>query len=55
MARPAKSVKVKTGALASEEEMLRNGVEERLRGAPAEPEAPAYLTDDQKSFSIYCR
>lgn len=50
MARPAKSVKVKTGALASEEEMLRNGVEERLRGTPAEPEAPDYLTDDQKSI-----
>ena len=50
MARPAKSVKVKTGALASEEEMLRNGVEERLRGTPAEPEAPNYLTDDQKNI-----
>ena len=50
MARPAKSVKEKTGALATEEEMLRNGVEERLRGTPAEPEAPDYLTDDQKSI-----
>lgn len=50
MARPAKSVKVKTGALASEEELLRNNIEERLRGEAAEPEAPDYLTDDQKSI-----
>lgn len=50
MARPAKSVKVKTGALASEEELLRNNIEERLRGVPAEPAAPEHLTDDQKSI-----
>ena len=48
MARPAKSVKVKTGAISSEEESLRNNIEEKLRGLPAELTPPDHLSDDQK-------
>lgn len=50
MARPAKSVKVKSGAISSDEETMRNKIEERLRGEPAEPEPPEHLSDDQKAI-----
>lgn len=53
MARPAKSVKVKTGAISSEAESLRSGVEEKLRGKPAELVPPDYLADDQKEIFQY--
>ena len=52
MARPAKSVKVKTGAIAGDEEALRGRVEEKLRGSPAELDPPGHLSDDQKD--IFC-
>ena len=42
MARPAKSVKVKTGAIAGGEEALRGGIEDRLRGQAAQPEPPEH-------------
>lgn len=48
MARPAKSVNVKTGAISSEEENIRKGIESKLRGASALPLPPDYLTDEQK-------
>ena len=53
MARPAKSVNVKTGAISGEEESLRRGIEEKLRGASVLPSPPAYLSDDQKAVIAY--
>ena len=53
MARPAKSVNVKTGAISGEEESLRRGIEEKLRGASVQPSPPAYLSDDQKAVFAY--
>lgn len=50
MARPAKSVKVKSGAIASDDEALRNSVEEKLRGSPADLAPPEHLSDDQKEI-----
>lgn len=50
MARPSKSVKVKTGAIASEEASLRQAVEDKLRGESAPPEPPAGLTDGQREI-----
>ncbi len=53
MSRPAKSVKVKTGAIASSEEALRNEIEERLRGDPAELSPPDHLSEEQKDVFRY--
>ena len=50
MGRPAKSVKVKTGAIASDDESIREDVEDKLRGEAARPEPPEGLTEDQKSI-----
>lgn len=53
MARPAKSVKLKTGAISNEEGTLRCDIEEKLRGAPAELQPPDHLSDDQKEVFCY--
>ena len=54
MARPSKSVRVKTGAIASDVEAVRQDVEDKLRGENVPPEPPADLTDGQREiFSIY--
>lgn len=50
MGRPAKSVKVKTGAIASDDASVRNGVEDKLRGEAVRPEPPAGLTDKQREI-----
>lgn len=50
MARPSKSVRVKTGAIASDEASLRQDVEDKLRGESATPEPPAGLTDGQREI-----
>jgi len=49
MARPAKSVKVKSGAIASAEAEIRTEVEEHLRGT-VKPEPPEHLTEDQAAI-----
>lgn len=48
MARPAKSVKVKTGVIAGDEAVVRSAVEDKLRGEPVRPEPPEGLTDEQR-------
>mgnify|MGYP002570080309 CR=1 FL=1 len=48
MARPAKSVNVKTGAISSEEENIRKGIESKLRGTSDLPLPPDCLTHEQK-------
>lgn len=53
MARPAKSVKVKTGAISGDEEALRGGVEERLRGPVADLVPPEHLPEDQREIFRY--
>ena len=53
MARPAKSVKVKTGAIAGGEEALRGGIEDRLRGQAAQPEPPEHLPEEQREIFRY--
>lgn len=50
MARPAKSVKVKTGEIAKEELTLRDEVENALRGDVERPEAPPHLAGDQRDI-----
>lgn len=50
MARPSKSVRVKTGAIASDEASLRQDVEDKLRGESATPEPPPGLTDGQREI-----
>lgn len=50
MARPAKSVKVKTGAIASKEADLRGAAEEKLRGKAQKPSPPEYLPAEQKEI-----
>ena len=50
MGRPAKSVKVKTGAIASDEAAVRSSVEDKLRGEAVKPEPPAGLTPGQKTI-----
>lgn len=45
--RPAKSVKVKTGAIASNDAAVRTSVEDKLRGEAVKPEPPAGLTAGQ--------
>ena len=55
MARPAKSVKVKTGAIASEDAAAREQKENSIRGKAASPDPPEYLTDSQKEiFEFIC-
>lgn len=48
MARPAKSVRVKSGAIASSESAMRLDVEDKLRGAAEKPTPPEGLSEDQR-------
>ena len=50
MARPSKSVRVKTGAIASDVEAVRQDMEDKLRGENAAPEPPVDLTDGQREI-----
>ena len=50
MARPSKSVRVKTGAIASDVEAVRQDVEDKLRGENVPPEPPTDLTDGQREI-----
>lgn len=50
MARPSKSVRVKTGAIASDVEAVRQDMEDKLRGENAAPEPPKGLTDGQREI-----
>ena len=50
MGRPAKSVKVKTGAIASDDESIREDVEDKLRGEAVRPEPPEGLTASQRKI-----
>lgn len=52
MARPAKSVKVKSGAIAAAEQNIREDVENQLRGTPETPEPPKNL--NKKQCDIFC-
>jgi len=49
MGRPAKSVKVKSGAIASDDAEIREKVEDQLKGQGA-PEPPPGLTDAQRDI-----
>ncbi len=49
MARPAKSVKVKSGVIPKAEEAARAAVENKIQGKPKKPTAPQHLTKDQKA------
>ncbi len=51
--RPAKSVKVKSGAIASDDAAVRKNVEDRLRGECAPPVPPDGMTDSQKEIFRY--
>lgn len=48
--RPAKSVKVKSGAISKDEAGIRNDIEDKLRGENTPPEPPDGLTDGQKEI-----
>lgn len=48
MARPAKSVKVKSGEISLAERQLREEIENKLCGSGGEIIAPDYLSDDQQ-------
>lgn len=50
MARPSKSVRVKTGAIASGDAAVRQDVEDKLRGENIPPEPSAALTDGQRDI-----
>lgn len=50
MARPSKSVRVKTGAIAGDDAAIRQDVEDKLRGENIPPEPPDNLTDDQREI-----
>lgn len=48
MGRPAKSVRIKSGAIASDEAVRRLEVEDGLRGAAVKPEPPEGMPEDQR-------
>lgn len=50
MGRPAKSVKVKSGAIAGDDAAIRQDVENKLRGENTPPDPPACLTDEQREI-----
>lgn len=50
MARPSKSVRVKTGAIAGDDATIRQDVEDKLRGESAPPEPPENLTAEQREI-----
>ena len=52
MGRPAKSVKVATGARSAEEVAIRQEIEETLRGGPGKPEPPEWLNEDQRALFL---
>ena len=53
MGRPAKSVRVKSGIIANDEATARKEVEDKIRGEAVRPEAPEYLTDEQKKIFTF--
>lgn len=53
MARPAKSVKIKSGAIAGNEEAIRSEVEDKLRGPAVELIPPSHLSSEQKEIFRY--
>ena len=55
MARPAKSVKVKSGEISKEEAILRGEIEDNLRGSIRELEPPAHLTENQRNIFLFVR
>ena len=50
MARPSKSVRVKTGAIAGDDAAIRLHVEDKLRGECSPPEPPENLTADEREI-----
>ena len=48
MARPAKSVRVKSGAIVKEEAAARLDMEDKLRGAAEKPSPPENMPEDQR-------
>lgn len=48
MARPAKPVRVKSGAIAKEEAAARLDMEDKLRGAAEKPSPPENMPEDQR-------
>lgn len=50
MGRPAKSVKVKSGAIAGDDAAIRQDMENKLRGENTPPDPPACLTDEQREI-----
>ena len=53
MARPAKSVKAKTGTITKEEEAQRLEIEDKLRGKNDKLVPPLYLTESQMDIFNY--
>ena len=53
MARPTKAVKVKSGALSSEDSRARQFMENVVQGSGDAPAAPAHLTDAQREVYAY--
>lgn len=53
MGRPAKSVSVKSGAIAAEDAENRKKTEEAIRGEAIPPDPPEYLTDDQREIFLF--
>lgn len=53
MARPAKSVKTKTGTMTKEEEEKRLEIEDKLRGNNDKLLPPLYLSEEQKIIFFY--
>lgn len=50
MARPAKSTRVKSGAIAKDDEVVRMNMEDKIRGEAAPPEPPESLTEVQRDI-----
>lgn len=50
MARPSKSVRVKTGAITKEDAAVRQDVEDKLRGENAPPKPPKGLSAEQRKI-----
>ena len=53
MARPAKAISMKTGAITKEEEAARLETENRLKGKKNKLTPPKYLSEDQKKIFRY--
>ena len=51
--RPAKSAKVSSGKVGKDAKDARNEVENKIRGKAVKPEAPEYLTDEQKKIFTF--